>query len=161
MRWLIIGLAFCALVFGIRTSRAVTIDYVLVGNPNNESDDEVMVQDGTTGYGSVDYTYNIGKYEVTNAQYAEFLNAVATVGDPNGLYNSDMNSGWYDIGGILQSGSGTEGNPWTYSTRTNRSNRPVNYVSWYDSLRFTNWLHNGQPTGVQDTSTTEDGAYNM
>jgi formylglycine-generating enzyme required for sulfatase activity len=37
--------------------------------------------------------------------------------------------------------------------------RPVNYVSWYDSLRFANWLHNGQTTGAQDATTTEDGAY--
>ncbi len=23
----------------------------------------------------------------------------------------------------------------------------VNYVSFFDALRFVNWLHNGQPTG--------------
>jgi hypothetical protein len=34
-------------------------------------------------------------------------------------------------------------------------------VSFYDSLRFANWLHNGQPTGAQDSTTTEDGAYDM
>ena len=39
------------------------------------------------------------------------------------------------------------------------ANRPVNYVSWGDAARFANWLHNGQPTGAQDLSTTEDGAY--
>ena len=37
----------------------------------------------------------------------------------------------------------------------------MNYVSWYNTLRFANWLHNGQPTGAQDTTTTEDGAYDM
>jgi hypothetical protein len=35
----------------------------------------------------------------------------------------------------------------------------VNYVSWGDSARFANWLHNGQPTGAQGLSTTEDGSY--
>jgi formylglycine-generating enzyme required for sulfatase activity len=35
----------------------------------------------------------------------------------------------------------------------------VNYVSWGDAARFANWLHNGQPTGVQDLTTTEDGSY--
>jgi formylglycine-generating enzyme required for sulfatase activity len=35
----------------------------------------------------------------------------------------------------------------------------VNYVSYWDSSRFANWLHNGQPTGPQNASTTEDGAY--
>jgi formylglycine-generating enzyme required for sulfatase activity len=37
----------------------------------------------------------------------------------------------------------------------------VNYVSWGDAARFANWLHNGQRTGVQDSTTTEDGAYRL
>lgn len=45
--------------------------------------------------------------------------------------------------------------------RESRRNRPVNYVSWYDTLRFANWLHNGQPNGPQGPGTTEDGAYAM
>jgi formylglycine-generating enzyme required for sulfatase activity len=40
-------------------------------------------------------------------------------------------------------------------------NRPVNYVSWADAARFTNWLHNGQPTGLQSSNTTEDGVYDL
>jgi formylglycine-generating enzyme required for sulfatase activity len=28
-------------------------------------------------------------------------------------------------------------------------------------MRFTNWLHNGQPTGPQNENTTEDGAYRL
>ena len=50
----------------------VTIDYISVGNPGNAAD--------STGYGAVTYAYQIGKYEVTNAQYPAFLNAV----DPDG-----------------------------------------------------------------------------
>jgi formylglycine-generating enzyme required for sulfatase activity len=34
--------------------------------------------------------------------------------------------------------------------------KPVNYVSWYDAARFTNWLHNGQGIG-----STETGAYTL
>ncbi len=34
--------------------------------------------------------------------------------------------------------------------------KPVNYVSWYDSIRFANWLNNGQGTGD-----TETGAYTL
>ena len=36
---------------------------------------------------------------------------------------------------------------------------PVNYVNYYDSLRFVNWLANGQISGSQDSTTTEDGTY--
>jgi len=50
---------------------------------------------------------------------------------------------------------------YTYSVAPDWASRPVNYVSWYDCLRFCNWLHNGQPIGVQDATTTEDGAYDM
>ena len=35
----------------------VTFDWVTVGNPGNAGDTEVMGTDGTTGYGSVPYTY--------------------------------------------------------------------------------------------------------
>ena len=54
--------------------------------------------------GAVANTYRISKYEVTNDQYAEFLNAVAATdsfpgADPN-LYNSTMD--------ITQSGSDWE-----------------------------------------------------
>ena len=53
-------------------ARAVTIDMVPVGNAGNANDP-------TTGnvYGGVGYDCQIGKYEVTIAQYTEFLNAVA------------------------------------------------------------------------------------
>ena len=36
---------------------------------------------------------------------------------------------------------------------------PVNVVSWGDVARFSNWMQNGQPTGAQDLTTTEDGSY--
>lgn len=37
----------------------------------------------------------------------------------------------------------------------------MSLVSFYDALRFVNWLHNGQPSGAQNASTTEDGAYTI
>jgi formylglycine-generating enzyme required for sulfatase activity len=40
-------------------------------------------------------------------------------------------------------------------------NRPVTYVSWYDAARFSNWLSNGQPTGLQTVGTTESGSYTL
>ena len=107
-----------------------------------------------TGYGSVADVFRV-RYEVTtNAQYAEFLNAVAAT-DTYGLYNTSMGSGY---GGITRSGSSGS---YTYSAIADWENMPVNYVSFWDALRFANWLHNGQPTGAQDDSTTEDGAYTL
>jgi formylglycine-generating enzyme required for sulfatase activity len=117
---------------------AVTIDWVAVGNPGNAAD--------TTGYGAVGTSYFISKYEVTNAQYAEFLNAVADT-DANGLHAGDITR------------SGVSGS-YTYTAVAGFENRPVRFVSYYDTLRFANWLHNGQPnTGSQTAATTEAGAY--
>ncbi len=142
------------------TAQAVDIDYVRVGDPGNAGEQSRLADYGdSTYYGSVSYVYNIGKYEVTNAQYIEFLNAVATVGDPNSLYNTSTVA--KVRGTIDRAGSGTAGDPWVYAPKENDANwlnRPVNYVSWYDTLRFCNWLHNGQ---LADASTTEDGAYDM
>jgi formylglycine-generating enzyme len=124
---------------------AITIDTVVVGNAGNAADN--------TGYGAVGYNYRVGKYEVTAGQYTAFLNAVART-DTYGLYNPDMAS---ELGCKITR-SGSVGS-YTYSIALEYENRPVNFVSWCDAARFANWLNNNQPTGAQDLSTTEDGAY--
>lgn len=121
-------------------------NFVDVSNANNSND--------STGYGSVSYDYKIGKYEVTNSEYAEFLNAVASV-DTYGLYESDMNS---TRAGITR--SGTSGN-YIYTVNTNWHNKPIVFISWFRAARYCNWLHNNKPTGFQTSSTTEDGAYTL
>jgi len=130
---------------------AVTIQTVPVGNAGNTGDSRYG------GYGSVNYAYNIGKYEVTAGQYTEFLNAVAKT-DTYGLYNGSMDAD--NSYGCQITQHGTIGN-YTYDfsgrpsgTEADWANRPVNYVSWGDSARFANWLSNGQGSG-----TTETGVY--
>jgi formylglycine-generating enzyme required for sulfatase activity len=121
---------------------------VIVGNPGNANDTF------GDGYGRVDYVYNIGKYEITAGQYTAFLNAVAAT-DTYGLYNDSM---WSSSYGCKIERSGSSGS-YSYSVASDWVDRPVNYVSWGDAARFANWLHNGQPTGAQDLTTTEDGSY--
>ena len=112
-------------------------------------------------YGSVSYIYQMGKYDVTVAQYAAFLNAVATTSDPYGLYNSDMAT---DLPTIAHYPSGSPGS-YSYSVTGSDSqgvNCPIFDVSWGDAARFCNWLDNGQPTsGTEATGTTETGAYTL
>ncbi len=138
-----------AMVFALvvaAPSPAITIDTVPVGDIGNPNDT-------ATGDGRVDYAYRISKYEVTIGQYIAFLNAVAAT-DTYGLYNPAMATNFH-IAGISQNG-----NDGHYSyTAIGSPNRPVTYVSWGDAARFSNWLQNGQPTGAQDLSTTEGGAY--
>jgi hypothetical protein len=59
--------------------------FVPVGNPGNAND----APSNGLAFGSVNYHYNISKYETTYGQYVEFLNAVAS-SDPHGLFNPGM-----------------------------------------------------------------------
>jgi hypothetical protein len=131
----------------------VVIETVSVGNPGNAGDTRIQ-----GNFGAVDHVYAIGKYEVTAGQYTVFLNAVAAT-DTYGLYHTWMD---YDAdpsrNGCNIKRQGTSGS-YTYSVASDWADRPVNYVSWGDAARFANWLHNGQPTGAQDLTTTEDGSY--
>ncbi len=153
-----IGLFIGLMAAGVAPLQAITINTSLVGDPGNPDD--------TWGYGGVAYTYAIGTTEVNLAQYTAFLNAVAAT-DTYGLYNTDMLS-VEQISGITRSGSsGT----YTYAVSgplgitpagaDSPGDRPVTYVSWFDAARFANWMANGQPTGAQNNSTTEDGAYSL
>jgi sulfatase modifying factor 1 len=133
------------------SAHAVTYDLVTVGNAGNAND--------ATGYGAVNYSYQIGKYDVTIGQYTDFLNAVAAT-DTYSLYSASMGTD-LNVAGIAQSGSTGS---YTYSVITNggnSANRPITYVTWWDSARFSNWMANGQPTGAQSSTTTENGAYDL
>jgi formylglycine-generating enzyme required for sulfatase activity len=143
LRVTILGLALVPMC-----SRAqISIPMVSVGNPNPAD---------TTGFGSVGYNYDIGTYEVLNWQYAGFLSAVGA-SDTYNLYNTSMASD--ARGGILRSGVAGS---YTYSLKAgsaNYANMPVVFVSYYDALRFANWMQNGQPSGPQGPGTTETGTY--
>lgn len=150
--WAIVLIA--AMLMGLQSASAapITIPTVPVGNPGNAPD---QLRPSTYNaenlqFGAVNYDYRIGKTEVTNAQYAAFLNEKAK-SDPLALYNTSMGSD--ARGGITRSGS--DGS-YTYATKPNMGDKPVNFVSWYDAVRFANWLHNGQGAGD-----TETGAYTL
>jgi formylglycine-generating enzyme required for sulfatase activity len=136
---------------------------VPVGNPGNAGEWSGASYGGTGANrlcGAVDYGYSIGKYEVTAGQYTEFLNAVGGV-DTYGLYTPEMRSVVAGCQIERYDGSGSAADPFQYRVASDFADRPVNKVSWNDTLRFANWLHNGQPTGLQNSTTTEDGAYDM
>lgn len=131
------------------------LETVLVGNAGNVGELSGGSIPGGFGpdkiCGAVDYKYHIGKYEVTTAQYTDFLNYKAKT-DTYGLYDYNM---WSNIYGCKIQRSGTSGD-YVYSVAPDWANRPVNYVSYWDACRFANWLHNGQGDGD-----TETGAYTL
>ena len=152
-----IAAALCLLAVSVLAA-PITIDMVTVGNLGNAND--------TTGYGAVNYEYQIGKYDVTIGQYTAFLNAVAKT-DTYSLYNTSMETD-LNVAGILRAGSSgsyaysvTGPSGTTPAGASSPGNRPITYVSWWDAARFSNWMANGQPTGAQSSTTTENGAYNV
>jgi len=125
-------------------SAVVSMSWTSIGNAGNAADP-------SSGYGAVDHAYNIGTYDVTNAQYVDFLNAKGS-SNSAGIYNGTMgNKGTF--GNITQSGSSGS---YTYSVSSTYANMPVCGVSWFDAARFCNWLGNGQGSGSMET-----GAYTL
>lgn len=114
---------------------------VPVGNPGNAVD--------TTGFGAVSYEFRVGKFEVSNAEYCEFLNGVAK-SDSHELYDPRMAD---EYGGITQSGSYGS---YTYAVKDGMGKKPVNYVTFDSACRYANWLTNGQGKGD-----TEKGGYTL
>jgi formylglycine-generating enzyme required for sulfatase activity len=95
---------------GTVTVGGIDLDFVTIGNAGNAAD--------STGYGAVDYAYQIGKYEITNGQWNAFVSAAgAPTGNPSHAYDGSA-----------------------YWTGTNV---PTNCVSWYEAAQFCNYLTSG------------------
>jgi formylglycine-generating enzyme len=140
----------------VPNAHAVTIDMVTVGNPGNASDP------ATGGlYGAVNHVYRIMKFEFTNTEYAAFLNAIDPDGtNPNGVYKNNM---VVDArGGITPFGPGRGS---IYVVKPNMGDKPVNFVSWLDAARVSNWLHNGarnySNTDASSGAPQNTGAYSV
>jgi formylglycine-generating enzyme required for sulfatase activity len=145
MKKIRLSLLLIGLLSAANLRAAVTLEWVTVGDAGNAAD--------STGYGAVGNDYRIMKYEVTNSQYAEFLNnADATGINPNAIYSASMSSD--ARGGITFTSGNAAGSK--YAVKSGYGNMPVVFVSHLDAQRFANWIHNGQGSG-----STETGAYTV
>lgn len=120
----------------------IGLEFVEVGDPGNPPDPFTGDQ-----FGAVAYVYQIGKFEVTNAQYVTFLNDV----DPLGANLLTLFHPWMEqseYGGITLDIARPFGSK--YASILGKEQWPVILVSGDDARRFVNWLHGGD---------TENGAY--
>ena len=103
--------------------RGINIDFVTIGNPGNPGDMRTDFPNSAypLGCGSVDYVYQIGKYEISNAQWYDFVSAA---GEPTGNPSTAYDSPAYYTG----------------------DNIPANRVSWYEAAQFCNYLTSGNKT---------------
>jgi formylglycine-generating enzyme required for sulfatase activity len=75
-------MALASLAF-VGAANAMELEWVTVGDAGNPPD--------KTGHGAVAYAFQISKLEVTVAQYAEYLNAVATKIDQYAILKNGQN----------------------------------------------------------------------
>jgi formylglycine-generating enzyme required for sulfatase activity len=97
--------------------RGINIDFVTIGNAGNPGDTRDGGLANPYGCGAVSYEYRIGKYEITNGQWNQF---VAYAGAPTGS-------------------NGSYSRPPTFTG----INVPTNNVSWYEAIQFCNYLTSG------------------
>jgi formylglycine-generating enzyme len=90
--------------------RGIDLDFVTIGNPGNPA--------FLTGHGAVDYVYRIGKYEITNAQWDQFL---ISAGAPSGFPPSAFDNDAFYTG----------------------DQKATTGISWYEAAMFCNWLTSG------------------
>lgn len=138
-------------------------NWVEIGNPGNPAANSTNAAGWGASYwsspfpdvsGSVAQVFQMSAYETSNLQWAYFMNTVDPNGtNPNGLYTASMAS--QPHGGITFNSAAAAGSK--YSVKSGYGLLPVVYVSWNDSARFVNWLHNGAGA----SSSTETGVYDM
>jgi len=85
-----------------------TLDFVPISGDTNP----------TSGYGIVNYSYRMGTYEITNAQWNKFLESYGEVTGSEYGYSEEF-----------------------YSYGTGTTTVPTNNVSWYEAAQFVNWLN--------------------
>ena len=124
----------------------------LIAEPNNSADRNYF---GQGQYGNVADPFRIGTRQITNQEYCEFLNAVASY-DPHSLFDERMQTD--DRGGISRSGGPGE---YRYAVKPEMQQQPVVFVSWFDAARFCNWLHNALASSAKTVAVTESGAYEL
>jgi len=143
----------------------LNMSFVGVSDPQNSEDNTTTyIRNGNqfssiviNNIGVVSRMYRIGKYEVTNQQYCKFLNVVAKNND-RGLYDIRMSSA--NVGGITR----LYDEEYIYSVKPNMDNKPVVFVNYISAIRFTNWLHNGANTNINESDidyVLDTGAYTI
>jgi len=130
--------------FGItQSAQAIEPALTTVGAPGNAAD--------FNGRGSVAYIFQIGRFEVTVAEYAAYLNAV----DPNATNVQFFESPV----GVQLNQQAPPGTRW--SPRAGWANKPITGVSWVSAARFVNWLELGQPFGPGAREAITIGTYDL
>jgi hypothetical protein len=144
------------LFFSVLTAsmcRAGEIEFVTVGDPGNEPYPYQLFLQPLQMAGGVNYIFRIGKYELTQAQYLEFLNKV----DPTGVNTYKLVSADPNASDFILDPSKPEGQRYALKNATAASIPAIG--TWYSAARFCNWLHNGKGGPGSTEGDAVNGAY--
>lgn len=130
------------------------IDFVRIGAVGNTP----WMGDGTEGdraigRGSVNYEYNIGRFEVTTSQWVEFFNAAYDRPVADRLPHLIPPTFW----GATPTTPNTPGGL-RWQVPAGNEMRPVGNISWRMAAMYCNWLHNNKST---DRQAFMNGAYDV
>ncbi len=112
-----------------------------MGSPNEETGRDV---DETRHQVTLTQSFRMGKYEVTNAQFAAFLNARNIGGngrDANGQYPGATLIYAYSWGLKYESGQ--------WQPNSGYANHPVVHVTWHGAAEFCRWAGGRLPTEAE------------
>lgn len=131
------------------------IDFVTVGAVGNAPwAGDGTLGDRAIGRGGVDYEYRIGKYEVTTANWVEFMNAALDRPLDDRLPHVRAPQFWGAAGAPPQNGGQR------FTVPAGNELRSVGDISWRAAAMYCNWLHNGKSlereaflNGAYDVST--------
>lgn len=121
------------------------MEWRTIGSPGNRPD--------RFEFGCVPYEYEMAKYQLSNADWCDFLNAVGYEASMRlKLYHKDMTSGI--LGGIDVTTITPHSSPLThnFSSKPGWEKKPIVYINYTSVCRYCNWLTSGD---------TERGSYDM
>lgn len=130
------------------------IDFVTIGNPGNAPwmgngtpDDQAI------GHGTVDYSYKIGRFEVTTAQWCEFINCALDRPANDRIPYVFAPTTW-GAQAVTPQNTGAQ----RYAVPAGREMFAAGGVDWRTCAILCNWLSNGKRT---DRAAFANGAYDV
>jgi formylglycine-generating enzyme required for sulfatase activity len=129
------------------------IDFVTIGSPGNAPwQGNGTPGDYSVGRGEVDYSYRIGRYEVTTAQWCEFMNAALDRPVNDRIPGVFAPTQWAAVATTPVNGGQR------FTVPVGRDMLPVGGIDWRTCAIFCNWLCNGKSL---QRSAFLNGAYDV